>query len=47
MTRRVLKVIPMPEIVVNLVNDWVIQPKKENSENKLEFLNRHGKKFDW
>ena len=45
--RRVFKVIPMPDRVVKLVNDWGMQFKKENNKNKLFLLNRHGKKFDW
>ena len=46
-TRRVFKVIPMPDIVVKLVNNWGMQFKKENRKNKLELLNRHRKKFYW
>ena len=47
MTRRVFKVINMPDRVVNLVNNSGMRSKMENRKNKLEFLNRHGKKFDW
>ena len=47
MTRRVFKVINMPDRVVNLVNNSGMRSKMENRKNKLEFLNLHGKKFDW
>ena len=46
-TRRVFKIIPIPDGVLKLVNDWGIQSKKDNRKNYLEFLKYHWKKFDW
>ena len=47
MTRRVFKVIPMPDRVVKLVKYWVMQSKLVNRKNKPKLINHHGKKFDW
>ena len=46
-TRRFFKVIPMPDIVLKLVNNCGMQPKKGNRKNNLEILNHHRKKFYW
>ena len=46
-TRMVFKVIPMPDIVLKLVNNCGMQPKKGNRKNNLEILNHHRKKFYW
>ena len=45
-TRRVFKVILMPDRVVKLVNYWETQSKKVNGKNNMELLNCRGKKFD-
>ena len=46
-TRGGFKGVHMPDIVVKLINDLGMQPKKKNRKNQLEFLNRHGIFLDW
>ena len=45
--RRNIKVLPMPDSVIQVINDWGKARKNTDFKNKLEFWDRLKQKHDW
>ena len=45
--RRVIKVLPMPDSVIKVINDWGKSQTNADFKNKLEFWDRLKQKYDW
>ena len=45
--RRNIKVLPMPDSVIQVINNWEKSQKNTNFKNKLEFWDRLKQKYDW
>ena len=45
--RRTIKILPIPEHVINVINDWGNLQKTVGIKNKLEFWDRMKNKYDW
>ena len=45
--RRNIKVLPMPDSVIQVINDWGKSQKNTDVKNKLEFWDRLKQKYDW
>ena len=42
-----IKVLPMPDIVIQVINDWGKSQKNTDFKNKLEFWDRLKQKYYW
>ena len=45
--RRNIKVLPMPDSVIQVINDWGKSQKNTDFKNKLELWDRLKQKYDW
>ena len=45
--RRVIKVLPMPDSMIKMINDWGKSQKNADFRNKLEFWDRLKQKYSW
>ena len=45
--RRNIKVLPIPDSVIQVINDWGKSQKNTDFKNKLEFWDRLKNKYDW
>ena len=44
---RVIRVLPMPDSVIQVINNWGKSQKNVDFKNKLEFWDRLKQKYDW
>ena len=47
MIRRTIKVLPIPDRVLKIENSWEKNLQVKEFENKLKFLNKTKRKYDW
>ena len=45
--RRVIKVLPMPDSIIEVLNNWGKSQKNTDFKNKFEFWDRLKRKYDW
>ena len=45
--RRIIKVLPMPDSVIKIINDWGKSQKNADFKDKLEFWDRLKQKYSW
>ena len=46
-SRQTIKRLPMPDRVINVINDWGKSQENTEFKNKLEFWDCPRKKYDW